>query len=87
VDVSKGFIGKAPDLGAYEYGDDKYWIPGRQSAQASMPIPKDGTQSAKPDTDLIYLIGLGGVKAKIYFGSDFESRSVSRCWGDLLLAG
>jgi hypothetical protein len=68
VDVTEGYLGSAPDLGAYEYGDSTYWIPGRQEAQASMPIPRNGRGSVPLDTDLMYLIGLEGVGTHIYFG-------------------
>ncbi len=70
IDVTAGYIGDAPDIGPYEYGDEVYWIPGRQAVQASMPIPKDGGQGVPLDADLMYLIGLKGVKAKIYLGTD-----------------
>jgi len=35
------FIGKAPDIGAYEYGDSVYWIPGFRYSYPSVPIPND----------------------------------------------
>jgi len=28
-----GYLGDAPDIGAYEYGDSNYWIPGRKTDQ------------------------------------------------------
>jgi hypothetical protein len=68
-DVTAGYVGDAPDIGAYEYGADAYWIPGRQEAQASMPIPKAGGVAVPLDADLMYLIGLGGVRANIYLGT------------------
>ncbi len=68
-DVTAGYVGDAPDIGAYEYGADAYWIPGRQEAQASMPVPKDGGVSVPQDADLMYLIGLGGERAHIYLGT------------------
>ncbi len=70
VDVTAGFIGEAPDIGPYEFGDDTYWIPGRQTAQASMPVPRNGGQGVPLDADLMYLIGLGGENARIYLGTD-----------------
>ncbi|MFT5131339.1 MAG: hypothetical protein ACI8W8_004975 [Rhodothermales bacterium] len=69
IDVTAGFKGKAPNIGAYEDGDSAYWIPGRQKAQASMPVPRAKGDYVQLDTDLMYLIGLGGRSAKIYFGS------------------
>ncbi|MDF7826518.1 hypothetical protein P4B35_20980 [Pontiellaceae bacterium B12227] len=73
IDVTAGYIGVAPDIGAYEYGDTVYWIPGRQDEQASMPVPRVDGQYVVLDTDLMYLIGLGGVSAKVYFGTDSNS--------------
>jgi len=35
------YIGKAPDIGAYEYGDSVYWIPGFRYSYPSVPIPND----------------------------------------------
>lgn len=70
VDVTAGYLGEAPDIGAYEFGDTAYWIPGRQEAEASMPVPKNGGQGVPVDADLMYLIGLGGEKARIYVGAD-----------------
>ena len=63
------FVGRAPDIGAYEYGSDEYWIPGPQNAQASTPIPGDSAVNQPLDRDLIYLIGYQGVSASIYFGT------------------
>jgi hypothetical protein len=28
VGYTDGYLGDAPDIGAYEYGDSNYWIPG-----------------------------------------------------------
>ena len=35
------YIGEAPDIGAYEYGDSVYWIPGFRYSYPSVPIPND----------------------------------------------
>ena len=67
--VAIDFVGSAPDIGAYEYGSDEYWIPGPQAAQASMPIPNNGAVGQPRKRDLIYLIGNQGVSARIYFGT------------------
>jgi len=72
LNVTKGFHGKAPDLGAYEYMNNAYWIPGRQEEIASMPIPKDASKTVATDTDLIYLIGLNGTKANVFFGTSSD---------------
>ena len=61
-----------PDIGAYEFGDTSYWIPGRQERQASMPVPRDGAENVPLDADLMYLIALNGKKAAISLGTDPE---------------
>ena len=71
--MTEGYKGKAPDIGAYEFGDTHYWIPGRQEKQAAMPIPVDKHPRTKVDTDLMYLIGLKGVKASVYLGQSEDS--------------
>jgi hypothetical protein len=68
IDITEGFLGDAPDIGVYEYGDTTYWIAGRQEEQASMPVPKMDGEDVPLDADLMYLIGLDGVSANIYFG-------------------
>jgi len=71
------FVGEAPDIGAYEYGAEGYWIPGFQHAHASRPVPPDGTATAKPDADLMWL---GGYKAgvhHVYFGRDEQAVSTA----------
>ena len=72
IGFTDGFIGAAPDIGPYEYGDDYYWIPGHKTEDAKSPIPMDGAASAKPNTDLIWLEGLGMSTNKVYFGSDSD---------------
>ena len=65
-----GIIGDDPDVGAYEYGADSYWIPGFQFTHASRPIPPDGTTTAKADADLMWLGGYKAVSHHVYFGTD-----------------
>jgi hypothetical protein len=72
-DVTAGYNGTAPDIGAYEYGDENYWIPGYQYTQASMPIPSDGITAAKYDSDLMWLGGLDAVSYDIYLGTASDS--------------
>ena len=71
-----GFIGAAPDIGPYEYGDNYYWIPGHKTEDAKSPIPMDGAVSAKQNTDLIWLEGLGMKANNVYFGSDIDSLEI-----------
>lgn len=68
VGVVTNFIGPAPDIGAYEYGDTYYWIPGYQAPQASIPIPGNGSTNQPEGRELIYLIGYKGESVRIYFG-------------------
>lgn len=72
VEVNAGFIGSAPDLGAYEFGDAYYWIPGRQESRASMPVPRDGGGNVAVDADLMYLAGLGSVGARVFLGTSAD---------------
>jgi hypothetical protein len=68
-------VGSAPDIGAYEHGTVEYWIPGRKTTQASMPIPSDGSITDPVGRDLIYLIGYEGVSANILLGTHANSLS------------
>lgn len=67
---TRPFLGKAPDLGAYEYGDKHYWIPGRQLRQASFPIPPNNAKYVKPDADLMWLEGKAAVEHHVFLGTD-----------------
>ena len=40
---NRKYIGAAPDIGPYEYGDSVYWIPGYRYPHPSVPIPSNGT--------------------------------------------
>jgi len=71
--ITDGYIGKAPDIGAYEYGDPNYWIPGRKWPKASTPIPPDGSITVKPDADLMWLGGLRAISHDVYFGQSKDA--------------
>ena len=71
--ITDGYLGKAPDIGAYEYGDKNYWIPGYQTKKASKPIPANGAKNAKIDSDLIWLGGYKATLHDVYFGTDFNA--------------
>ena len=62
-------IGDNYDIGAYEYGDINYWIPGRKEDKASMPVPPNGTLSAHPNCDLMWLGAYNGSSHKVYLGT------------------
>ncbi|MBI9017315.1 MAG: DNRLRE domain-containing protein [Phycisphaerae bacterium] len=64
------YNGSAPDIGAYEYGDTDYWIPGCKFDKASTPIPPDNTSGVKTDADLMWLEGKDAVEHKVYFGTE-----------------
>ena len=63
------WIGRAPDIGAYEYGDRQYWIPGRQESTASTPIPKDGALNVPFDADLMFLEAYQCTRHQVWFGT------------------
>ena len=55
--LNDDYIGQAPDIGPYEYNSSVYWIPGRDTAAASMPVPFDESTDVMPDADLMFLPG------------------------------
>lgn len=62
--------GSSPDIGAYEYGDRNYWIPGCKLPKASMPIPPNRARQVKRDAEIMWLGGYGAVSHDVYFGTD-----------------
>ena len=68
--ITDGYVGSAPDQGAYEYGDTSYWIPGYQSSKASQPIPPDGATKQPTGRDLIWLGGYKGYAFDVYVGTN-----------------
>jgi len=48
------FVGEGPDIGAYEYGDSVYWIPGFRYPHPSVPIPNDGAVEVPIDHSLVW---------------------------------
>lgn len=67
------YLGKAPDIGAYEYGDENYWIPGFQDKIASTPVPPTESKTVKTDADLMWLKAYKANSSDIYFGGDFDT--------------
>ncbi len=51
---NRKYVGAAPDIGAYEYGDTVYWIPGFRYPHPSVPIPKDGAEDVPIDYSLVW---------------------------------
>ena len=79
VGVELAYLGRAPDIGPYEYGDKNYWIPGRQLDKASRPIPPHGATGVKLDADLMWLPGREVRENRVFTGTDpnaLELRSV-----------
>ena len=48
------YVGEAPDIGPYEYGDSVYWIPGFRTAYPSIPIPRDGAKNVSLEYGLAW---------------------------------
>ena len=48
------YVGNAPDIGAYEYGDSVYWIPGFRYPHPSVPIPNDNASDVPIDYSLVW---------------------------------
>ncbi|WP_413314213.1 SUMF1/EgtB/PvdO family nonheme iron enzyme [Prochlorococcus sp. MIT 0703] len=67
------YVGGNPDIGAYEFGDLNYWIPGHQIDKAKTPIPFDSSGTVKTDADLMWLEGIDAIANEIYFGTDPEN--------------
>jgi hypothetical protein len=51
---NRKYVGDAPDIGAYEYGDRVYWIPGFRYPHPSVPIPNDGAVNVPIDHSVIW---------------------------------
>ncbi len=51
---NRAFVGDAPDIGAYEYGDSVYWIPGYRYSYPSVPIPSDGAVGVSMEYGLAF---------------------------------
>ena len=71
--VSVEYLGKAPDIGAYEQGATSYWIPGRLEPHATIPIPPDGSTNVNLDADLMFLGGDRAERHIVYFGESREA--------------
>ena len=62
------YVGEAPDIGPYEFGEDHYWIPGHRGKTPRTPVPPNGVQSVKSDADLMFLEAYRSTTHKVYFG-------------------
>jgi hypothetical protein len=66
-------LGSTVDIGAYEYGDLYYFIPGYQDTVPSFPIPPDNSNSVKYDADLMFLHARNAVKHELELYNDTTS--------------
>ncbi|NCG09047.1 MAG: hypothetical protein GWO81_05700, partial [Verrucomicrobia bacterium] len=62
-------LGDAPDIGAYEFGDARYWIPGRKDSVASTPVPKNHGIQVPLDADLMFLEAYEVTQHRVLFGT------------------
>ena len=69
----QNIIGYAPDMGAYEYGASRYWIPGRKTTTASSPVPKDGGKDVPLNADLMFLEAYNSTHHRILLGESPDS--------------
>ena len=51
---NRKYVGAAPDIGAYEYGDTVYWIPGFRYPHPSVPIPNNNASDVPVDYSLVW---------------------------------
>jgi hypothetical protein len=90
--ITDGYLGAAPDIGAYEHNDPNYWIPGRQEEKATFPLPYNGRGPLSLDTDLIWRPGRYAISHDIYLGTDpnaliFQRRQVNNIFKPDYLGG
>jgi hypothetical protein len=67
------YIGTAPDIGAYECHDLRYWIPGCLKSTATMPVPRNKGVNVPLDSDLMFLEAYQAKAHTIYFGTDVNA--------------
>ncbi len=70
------YVGSAPDIGAYEFADKRYWIPGRLEHTASNPIPRNGGENVPLNADLMFLEANQSSEHTIYFGNHPQNLQV-----------
>ncbi|MHC4115241.1 MAG: hypothetical protein ACYSSL_07980 [Planctomycetota bacterium] len=67
--ITDGYLGSAPDIGAYENDCTSYWIPGCKFTKASTPVPPDGATGVKRACDPAWLEALDATDYDIYLGT------------------
>lgn len=68
--ITDGYLGDAPDIGAYEWGDDTYWIPGYKGNKTSFPIPQNGSVNMSVDRDIMFKQAYQCDSAIVYFSTN-----------------
>ena len=63
-------FGNAPDIGAYERGDNMYWIPGRREVKATCPIVADGAKTPANRDVLMWRPAYNAIAHEVYFGTN-----------------
>lgn len=76
-DIALDFVGDAPDIGAYEYGDSVYSIPGRRYEYATFPIPPTNSVKSVYCVDLMWREALNCEFYHVYFGTDSIEISIA----------
>jgi len=72
------YVGEAPDIGAYEAGDTEYWIPGRRTEHATMPVPPNSSETVKTDADLMFRPAYEAVGHVVNFGRDGRLQRIAQ---------
>jgi len=72
---NRAYVGDAPDIGAYEYGDLVYWIPGFRYSYPSVPIPSDGAVNVPIEYGLAFNYPWEGTTATVSITGPGVSRS------------
>ena len=68
--TTTNWVGSAPDIGAYERGDNLYFIPGQRATNATFPIVPDGAVGVPVTRDvLMWRPAYNAASHTIYFGT------------------
>jgi hypothetical protein len=82
---SISYVGDAPDIGAYEYGDSHYWIPGRREEQATYPIPAHEATQIEAQQDLLFRNAYLSTSTEVYFGTEKQAVTEATSSSEALL--
>lgn len=67
--ITGSVVGAAPDIGAYEYGDMVYWIPGRRETKATFPVVPDGAMVSTNRDVLMWRPAYNADSHRLCFGT------------------